>query len=153
MNDIYLYVAISIVAICWVVTPFLKRNLGQNLTSVDLFINTQIIILFYGIITLIIMKCCKMDFDLLSIKKLNKKQLATLFTCALTTYFSSITLLWLVKHYEVTQIIPQVQPIVMVLTVLAGVFVFSEKVSQTELLGLTLIISGVYIINKFKITK
>ena len=69
MNDIYLYVAISIVAICWVVTPFLKRNLGQNLTSVDLFINTQIIILFYGIITLIIMKCCKMDFDLLSGEK------------------------------------------------------------------------------------
>ena len=48
---------------------------------------------------------------------------------------------------------PQVQPIVMILTILVGIFIFSEKVSQIELFGLSLIVSGVYIINRFKITK
>ena len=150
MDDIYLYIGITIVALCWVITPFLKRNISQTLTSVDLFINTQIIILIYGLITLFLLKCCNYDFDLFSIKKLNKKQLLVLLSCALTTYISSITLIWLLKNYETTQIIPQIQPIVMVLTILAGIFIFSEKVTNTELLGLTLIVSGVTIINKFK---
>ena len=150
MNDIYLYVGIILVALCWVITPFLKRNLGKNLTSVDIFINTQIIILTYGILTLMILKYLKYDFDLLSIKNLDKNQMLTLLASSLTTYMSSITLIWLVKHYEVTQIIPQIQPIVMVLTILSGIFIFSEKVTKTELLGLSLIISGVYIINKFR---
>ena len=153
MKDIYLYIAISIVASCWVITPFLKRNLGQTLSSVDLFINTQIIILLYGLITLLVMKCCKYEFNLLSIKKLDKKQIITLLSAALTTFISSVTLLWLVKHYEITHIMPQVQPIVMILTILVGIFIFSEKESQIELFGLSLIVSGVYIINRFKITK
>tara|TARA_B100000963_G_scaffold358145_1_gene382048 strand:+ start:3516 stop:3974 length:459 start_codon:yes stop_codon:yes gene_type:complete len=150
MNDIYLYIGIILVALCWVITPFLKRSLGKNLTSVDIFINTQIIILTYGILTLMILKYLKYDFDLLSIKNLDKNQMLTLLASSLTTYMSSITLIWLVKHYEVTQIIPQIQPIVMVLTILSGIFIFSEKVTKTELLGLSLIISGVYIINKFR---
>ena len=150
MNDIYLYIGIILVALCWVITPFLKRSLGKNLTSVDIFINTQIIILTYGILTLMIVKYLKYDFDLLSIKNLDKNQMLTLLASSLTTYMSSITLIWLVKHYEVTQIIPQIQPIVMVLTILSGIFIFSEKVTKTELLGLSLIISGVYIINKFR---
>ena len=150
MNDIYLYLGIVLVALCWVITPFLKRSLGKNLTSVDIFINTQIIILTYGILTLMILKYLKYDFDMLSIKNLDKNQMLTLLASSLTTYMSSITLIWLVKHYEVTQIIPQIQPIVMVLTILSGIFIFSEKVTKTELLGLSLIISGVYIINKFR---
>ena len=153
MNDVYLYIGITVVALCWVITPFLKRNIAQTLSSVDLFINTQIIILIYGLITLFILKCCKYDFDLLSIKKLDKNQTLILFACALTTYLSSVTLIWLLKNYEATQIIPQIQPIVMVLTILAGIFIFAEKVTNTELFGLTFIIAGVYIINKYKSQK
>jgi len=153
MNDVYLYIGITVVALCWVITPFLKRNIAQTLSSVDLFINTQIIILIYGLITLFILKCCKYDFDLLSIKKLDKNQTLILLACALTTYLSSITLIWLLKNYEATQIIPQIQPIVMVLTILAGIFIFAEKVTNSELFGLTFIIAGVYIINKYKSQK
>ena len=98
MRDIFMYIAISIVATCWVITPFLKRIIGQSLSSIDLYVNTQIIIIMYELITLFIMKCCKYNFDLFTIKKLDKNQLITLFTAALTTYIGSITLLWLIKH-------------------------------------------------------
>jgi drug/metabolite transporter (DMT)-like permease len=69
---------------------------------------------------------------------------------ALTTYLSSVTLIWLLKNYEATQIIPQIQPIVMLMTIFAGVFIFNEKITSTEMTGISLIISGVYIINNFK---
>jgi uncharacterized membrane protein len=150
MDNIYLYAGMGIVSLCWVITPFLKRNLGQSLTSVDIFINTQLIILLYGIITLFALKCCRYEFDLFSIKKLDKNQTITLLLSALTTYLSSVTLIWLLKNYEATQIIPQIQPIVMLMTIFAGVFIFNEKITSTEMTGISLIISGVYIINNFK---
>ena len=147
MDNIFLYTGISIVSLCWVITPFLKRHLGKNLTSIDIFINTQLIMILYGIITLVILRCCKYEFEIFSIKKLDKNQIIILFLASLTTYLSSITLIWLLKNYEVTQIIPQIQPIVMIITIFAGVFIFNEKITGVELGGLSLIISGIYIIN------
>lgn len=150
MDEKYLYLGMAIVVSCWVTTPFLKKQLLTDITGLDLFINTQILILVYGVITLVLLKCCKYEFDILSIKKLNKKQISILSLSALTTFISSVTLLWLVKNYEVSQIMPQIQPLVIVLTILAGIFIFGEKITKTELMGVVLIVSGVFVINNFK---
>jgi uncharacterized membrane protein len=150
MDEKYLYLGIAIVVSCWVTTPFLKKQLLTDITGLDLFINTQILILVYGVITLVLLKCCKYEFDLLSINKLNKKQISILSLSALTTFISSVTLLWLVKNYEVSQIMPQIQPLVIVLTILAGIFIFGEKITKTEIMGVVLIVSGVFVVNNFK---
>ena len=150
MDEKYLYLGMAIVVSCWVTTPFLKKQLLTNITGLDLFINTQILILVYGVITLVLLKCCKYEFDILSIKKLNKKQISILSLSALTTFISSVTLLWLVKNYEVSQIMPQIQPLVIVLTILAGIFIFGEKITNTEIMGVVLIVSGVFVVNNFK---
>ena len=50
-------------------------------------------------------------------------------------------------NYQATQVLAQIRPIVIALTVLFGVFLYNEKVSKRDYLGIFLIISGVVILN------
>ena len=59
----------------------------------------------------------------------------------------------ILKYNEATQIMPQLQPVVIVLTILAGIFIFKEKVSLMEGVGVGFIILGVVILNYFKSNK
>ena len=76
-----------------------------------------------------------------------------LFLASLGTYFSSIALIWLLKYNEATQIMPQLQPMVIILTILAGIFIFKEKVNFMEGVGIFFIIIGVIMVNYFKVKK
>ena len=67
---------------------------------------------------------------------------------ALLTVISSIALIKLLKENEATFIMPQIQPIVIFLTLLIGLFIFKEDLNNFKILGCILIILGLLIINK-----
>jgi uncharacterized membrane protein len=154
MVNYFLYFGMSLVVFCWVLTPFLRKIVLKKATSLDFFMCTQLIVLLYILLTFIVLKIRNpSDYNFKSILDLNKKEISILFLGALATYFSSIALIWLLKYNEATQIMPQLQPIVIVLTILAGVFIFKEKVSLMECVGVGFIILGVIILNYFKSNK
>ena len=154
MNNLSLYFGMFLVVICWVLTPFLRKIVLKTATSLDFFICTQAIVLFYIVLTFLFLKIRNpTDYNFKSILNLDKKQIIILFLASLATYFSSIALIWLLKYNEATQIMPQLQPIVIVLTILVGILIFKEKVSFMECIGILFIISGVLIINYFKSKK
>lgn len=154
MVNYFLYFGMSLVVFCWVLTPFLRKIVLKKATSLDFFMCTQLIVLLYILLTFIVLKIRNpSDYNFKSILDLNKKEISILFLGALATYFSSIALIWLLKYNEATQIMPQLQPIVIVLTILAGIFIFKEKVSLMECVGVGFIILGVIILNYFKSNK
>lgn len=154
MNNYFVYLGMILVVSCWVLTPFLRKIVLKKATSVDFFMCTQLIVLLYILLTFIFLKIRNpSDYNFKSILDLNKKEISILFLGALTTYFSSIALIWLLKYNEATQIMPQLQPVVIVLTILAGIFIFKEKVSLMEGVGVGFIILGVVILNYFKSNK
>ena len=154
MDNYFLYFGMALVVICWVLTPFLRKIVLTTANSLDFFICTQAIVLFYIVLTFLFLKIRNpTDYNFKSILNLDKKQIIILFLASLATYFSSIALIWLLKYNEATQIMPQLQPIVIVLTILVGILIFKEKVSFMECIGILFIISGVLIINYFKSKK
>jgi multidrug transporter EmrE-like cation transporter len=59
----------------------------------------------------------------------------------------SFSLMWLLKNYQSTQVLVQIRPIVIVLTILIGINVFGEKVTNYEMFSMSLIILGVLMLN------
>ena len=154
MDTNFIYFGMALVVICWVLTPFLRKIVLTTANSLDFFICTQVIVLFYIILTFLFLKFRHPNnYNFQSILNLNKRQIIILFLAALATYFSSIALIWLLKYNEATQIMPQLQPMVIILTILAGIFIFKEKVNFMEGVGIFFIIIGVFIVNYFKVKK
>ena len=154
MDNYFVYLGMALVVICWVLTPFLRKIVLTTATSLDFFICTQAIVLFYIVLTFLFLKIRNpTDYNFKSILNLDKKQIIILFLASLATYFSSIALIWLLKYNEATQIMPQLQPMVIILTILAGIFIFKEEVNFMEGVGIFFIIIGVIMINYFKVKK
>ena len=82
------------------------------------------------------------------LKNLSKFDLMYSVVGALLTVISSIALIKLLKENEATFIMPQIQPIVIFLTLLIGLFIFKEDLNNFKILGCILIILGLLIINK-----
>ena len=55
--------------------------------------------------------------------------------------------IYLIKSEDISNIIPQLQPAVIILTVLLGVFMFGEKLTVNKIIGTCLIIWGMIVIN------
>ena len=154
MGNYFLYFGMALVVICWVLTPFLRKIVLTTANSLDFFICTQAIVLFYIILTFLFLNFRNPNnYNFKSILNLNKRQIIMLFLASLGTYFSSIALIWLLKYNEATQIMPQLQPMVIILTILAGIFIFKEKVNFMEGVGIFFIIIGVIMVNYFKVKK
>ena len=148
-NKIVVYFGMLLVVLCWILTPFFRKIPLKNISSFDMFLITQSIVMMYALIILIYLKIFK-NYQMLSISNISNKDIAYTLIGGFTTFISSITLIWLLKYNEVTYIMPQLQPVVLVLTILFGVGLFGESVTIIEILGTVLIIVGVFIINKYK---
>ena len=65
----------------------------------------------------------------------------------MTSVFASILLIELLKKYDATSIIPNIQPLVLILTLLIGKFIFNETMTITKASGIITIVGGIYLIN------
>lgn len=153
MDNYFLYFGMALVVICWVLTPFLRKMVLTTATSLDFFICNQAIVSLYVLLTFLFLKLRRSEYNFQSIFNLDRKQIFILFVAAIITYLSSISLIWLLKYNDATQIMPQLQPMVIILTILAGIFIFKEKVNFMEGVGIFFIIIGVIMVNYFKVKK
>lgn len=147
-NDI-VYLGMALVIFCWVITPFLRKSALKNIPSFDMFVITQSVVLIYTLLIVLYMKLMN-KYKFISISNLSKKELCYTLLGGLTTCISSFVLIWLLRFNEVTYILPQLQPLIIVLTVVTGTCLFGENINGSKIFGLLLIIFGVYILNKFK---
>ena len=69
---------------------------------------------------------------------------------ALLTVSSSLILIKLLKENNASFIIPQIQPLVIFLTIVTGFVIFKEDLDNYKILGGILIILGMLIMNKKK---
>ena len=145
MNTTYLLIIILV--ICWTINPFFKKLSSKNLNSQEfMFFNhflCSIIITLYFIYLLYNKQC-----DIKCVKKLNRYELIYSLIGALLTVISSLVLIKLLKENNASFIIPQIQPLVIFLTIIIGFVIFKEDLDNYKIFGGTLIILGLFIINK-----
>ena len=150
MNNTILYSSMLVVVLLWSFTPFLRKLLLKKLSSFDFYIVTQMMIMIYLFITLGIMKAKNIETNLPSVFNLDNREKLIFLLASGATFFSSIALINLLKYNEATQIMPQLQPLVIILTIIIGMCLFGEKVNNMEKLGILFIVIGVILVNKFK---
>ena len=141
------YLLLILLILCWTLNPFLKKNGPKQLSSEEyMFFNhalCTIIILIYFIYLFVNNKC-----DVNCIKKINNKELIYSVVGAIITVVSSLLLIKLLKDNDASSIIPQIQPAVLLLTILIGYFIFNEELTKNKIIGGCLIIVGIYIMNR-----
>ena len=150
MNNTVLYLSMFVVVLLWSFTPFLRKVLLKKLSGFDFYIVTQMIVMLYLFITLGVMKANNIETNISSIFNLSNREKIIFLVAAGATFFSSIALINLLKYNEATQIMPQLQPLVIILTIIIGMCLFNEKVNNMEKLGILFIVIGVILVNKFK---
>ena len=132
--------------ICWTLNPFLKKKASTKLTSSEFMLYNHslctILILIYGFFLLYHGNC-----DVNCLKKLSKDDIFYSIIAALITVLSSLTLIKLLKENQATDIIPYIQPLVILFTILFGYFIFNETMTKNKVLGISFIIIGLIIIN------
>lgn len=141
------YLLILLIIICWTLNPFLKKHAAKKISSNDYLVFNHIlctIIVFFYFVYLIINKKC----DINCVKYLTNKDIIYSIFGALTSVLASILLIELLKKNDATEIIPNIQPLVLILTLLIGKFVFNETLTYNKIIGTIVLILGIYLFNK-----
>ena len=133
----------------WTLNPFLKKKAIGNLSSNEsLVLNQCLIGLLFTIyfVYLFIGKKC----NLTKFSKMNSKQIMYQIMASIVTVMSAIVLIKLLEKSNVSFLIPQIQPLIILLTILIGIFFFKEKITLVQMIGCAFIIIGVVLLNKNK---
>ena len=141
------FLLLLLLVIFWTVNPFMKKNASQKLSSGEYLIFNHVLCTIRVIIYFIyLMKYNQCDITCL--QKLTSKDIIYSLLAAITTIGSSLVLINLVQNNNVSYIIPQIQPLVILSTVITGYLFFEEIVETQKILGIGLIIGGLYVINQ-----
>ena len=140
------YYLLFIVILSFVLNPFMKKRAAISLNSEEFLIFNHILVSFLLIFFtgyLIINK----KIELFFLKKINRKELYWSFFASIVGIMGSIAFINLLKNEDIKFIIPNIQPIFLILTALFGALIFRENMSQYKILGILLIVIGSTVIN------
>ena len=140
---------VALLIVCWTFDPFLKKHSMTTLSPDEsLIFNKLLSAVIIGIYLLYLLFNKKCNFS--KLKNITKKEVVFISASAISTFVSAIALINLLQREDVGYLMPQIQPLVILLTMCVGYFIFKEKISYYQIIGGILIIGGVFFLNKNK---
>ena len=144
------YFLMMLLILSFVLNPFLKKKAAKGIDANEYMIINHVLIsvlvFIYAGYLIYNNKC-----DLNCFKKMNNTQLLWASLAALTSLIGAIVLIMLLTKNEVTFIIPNVQPMVMIVGAILGYLLFQESMRFYKILGIFLVVLGAICINIDKI--
>ena len=123
-----------------------KKKSSRHLNSQEYLIFNQLLCsILVAIYFLYLWKNNQCSINCL--QKMTRDEMLFSFAAAIVTLLSSIILITLLKQKDASYLIPHIQPLVIILTIVLGYFLFGENISKYHFIGGCLIISGVAVIN------
>lgn len=151
-NSIFKYGLLAVIILGWTLNPFMKRQAMGRLSGFDYFVvNFLLTSVLAAVVWIGLVKMGKSQIDVFH--QMTTRQIAWALGAALITVITGLGFIYLVKQYEVGSMVPQIQPGVIVLTVLAGYCLFGESLSKYKVGGVLCIIVGMILINLDKTVK
>ena len=138
---------VVILVLCWTIDPFLKKNTMKTLTPDESLVFNKLLSATI-IVGYLVYLLCNKQCDFSKLKNLTKKEMVYITMSAITTFVSAIALINLLQRENISYLIPQIQPMVILLTMCVGYFIYKETISYYQMLGGALIVGGVYFLNK-----
>lgn len=145
----YTYLLFSILIFSFTITPFLRKKITADFTDEEFFIYSNfflyLVAMVYAIYLFRTNKC-----DLSLVKKINGNNLMLCLLAAISGIIGTVIMGILLKRNDTSYIIPQIQPIVILLNLLFAYYLFDENIDIYKVVGVVLIVIGLLIINKSK---
>lgn len=153
MSDIYYtYFLLLLLILSFLFIPFLKKKMMEKLNPHEyLLLNhflVTIIIIIYGIYLF-----SNGYSNINSLKKLNYINIFWAIIAGITVVIGSVAFIILIDREEITFIMPNVQPIVILLGAVIGYYLFNESMNTIKVLGILLIVIGAFMINYEKLLR
>lgn len=148
MNNIF-YLYLLIIVLCWTLNPFIKKIIlkSQKLNTDEYFVLNHLfvtIILGFYFFYLFKKKKCSPN----CLKQLSLYDYLFIFLGAISSILAARLMISIIKSEDVSFLIAHVQPMVIGLTFLIGYMFFSENITIHKVLGVSLIILGLILMNK-----
>mgnify|MGYP001311307594 CR=1 FL=1 len=140
------YLSIFVVVLAWLFLPFSAKSLSNNMSTKDIFIYTKYGLLIGIVILLLTAKYLKYEIEK-PLNEIDYKSMIIMFFRAVLALAMPFFIIYLMGNYQATQVLAQIRPIVIALTVLLGVCIYNEKVTHRDYFAIFLIISGVVLLN------
>ena len=139
---------IALLIVCWTFDPFLKKHSMKTLSPDESMIfNKLLSASIIGIYLMYLLFNKKCDFS--KLKNITKKEVIYISASAISTFVSAVALINLLQREDVGYLMPQIQPLVILLTMCVGYFIFKEKITYYQMIGGALIIGGyIFLIRK-----
>lgn len=151
MNELfYKYFLIGIIVISFVLNPFAKKQASKNLKPNEYFFINQLIIISLAILYFIYLSFNN-QCDINCIKKMNNKEILWSVFAGIIGIIGSIALITIIQLDEISFIMPNIQPIVILIGAALGYYIFNESMGLFKIIGIILIIIGAFCVNYDKI--
>ena len=144
-------ILILVLILCWTFNPLIKKicssgnnkKLNNNESLVLNHVLVTIILIIYTIYLIKTKKC-----NLQKLKTLQLRDFIIYLTGATVTLLSSACLYEILQYKQMGEIVPIVQPSVIILSLFMSYLLFNENLTTLKLFGTGLVALGVYIITK-----
>lgn len=146
-NDIYYtYFLLFILILSFILNPFCKKQASSNMSPHEYFVISHtfvtIIVIFYALY-LLYYDYCKFEY----IYKMNKSEIFWMTMSVIIGTIGTLVFIMLVQREEISFIMPNIQPLVILVIAIIGYFFFQESMSYCKMSGIALIILGAIFIN------
>ena len=134
---------------CWTLNPFIKKIVlkGKKLNIDEYFIiNHLVVTLILGGYFFYLFKNKKCSPN--CFRKLDKYDYLYITLGAVTSILGARLLFSIIKKEDISYVVANIQPMVIGLSFVIGYMFFSENITLTRLMGVSLIILGLICINK-----
>ena len=148
----YTYFLIGLVILSFVLNPFMKKKAIGSLNPQEFLILNHILITLLIIIYAFYLYSYSIC-DLYCYRKLSTEELIWGVGASIASIIGSVAFIMLIQKEEVTFIMPNIQPIIIILASIFGYFLFKENMGKYKFIGIIMIIIGSISINYDKIYK
>ena len=145
-----LYVYLIMLVLLWTMNPFIKKQIMGNIDSEMYFFINHIIVTVFVIIYFFYRLMNRNSKKLSSIKVSNfsKQDKIYLVIGGLISVLASRLLPYVISlNKDVTYLISNIQPVVILLTAIIGFAFFNEQINTKKMMGIGLIIIGLLFMN------
>jgi uncharacterized membrane protein len=144
-----IYVYLIMLVLLWTMNPFIKKKIMGNIDSETYFFINHIIATVFVIIYFfykLLNRKSKLSFT--KVSDFSKQDKIYLVIGGLLSVLASRLLPYIISlNKDVTYLISNIQPVVILLTAIIGFAFFNEKIDTKKMMGIGLIIIGLLFMN------
>ena len=144
------YIILGIVILSLSLRDFFRKKIMADFSEEEFYIFSNFVvismIILYSIYLLLTNRCSTLSIY----NKMNKRNVTICIIASIFSFLASMLMLVLLKKNDLSFVIPQINPAVIILTVLLGVFLLNEELDKLKVIGIILVIFGLISINLSK---